>query len=352
MKLFALYVHWPYCLSKCLYCDFASTVCDKIREEILLKRYQDDLRQIPSDRPLTSIYFGGGTPSLMSKPFFEALMNQITRRFSLAPDIEISLEANPDAIDRDKMRFFKAAGVNRFSLGVQSLNDKELRFLGRRHSVKTALQRIEEGAGVFANMNIDLIYGRPHQTCRSWQTELQRALAFQLPHYSLYQLTLEEKTPLFQMNPKMPTDEMLRRLYLLTDEIMQQAGRPAYEVSNYARRGYECRHNMTYWTGGNYAGIGPAACGRVNGYATENARTVDQWLKTPMTWEKLTADERKTEKILMGLRLRKKGFPGATLNPDGVQRAVKNYWLVEKGRFVYPTQEGILMLNQLLMLVT
>ena len=351
MKLFALYVHWPYCLSKCPYCDFASKVCSKIDEKSLLDRYIKDLEVLPKPACITSLYFGGGTPSLMSPSFFEQLMKAISARFSFASDIEVSLEVNPDAIDLPKMRFFRKSGVNRFSLGVQSLTQSGLHLLGRKHSVQTALQRIHEAQEVFQNINIDLIYGRPHQTCPAWEKELKQALSLNLPHYSLYQLTLEQGTPLFNQFLKMPSDNQLRRLYILTNQIMQQAGKGAYEVSNYAQKGFECRHNMTYWTGKDYAGIGPSACGRIDGYATTNARWVNEWLKTPMQWEKLTEKERQTEKIIMGFRLFHQGFPQKELPEIGVQQALKNKWITIKNDLVYPTQEGILMLNQLLLLM-
>lgn len=351
MKLFALYVHWPYCLSKCPYCDFASKVCPEIDEKSLLDRYIKDLEVLPKPSCITTLYFGGGTPSLMPPSFFEQLMNAISSRFSLASDIEISLEANPDAIDLQKMKFFRQTGVNRFSLGVQSLTQNGLHLLGRKHSVQTALRRIHEAQEVFENINIDLIYGRPHQTCPQWEKELQQALSLNLTHYSLYQLTLEQGTPLFNQSPKMPSDNQLRRLYILTNQIMKQAGKGAYEVSNYAQKGFECRHNMTYWTGKDYAGIGPSACGRIDGYATSNEKWVNGWLKTPMKWEKLTPDEQRMEKIIMGFRLFEKGFPVAKLNPTGVQQALENKWITVKNNLAFPTTEGTLMLNQLLLLV-
>ena len=188
--LCALYIHWPYCLSKCPYCDFASCVNKNIDEKTLLQGYLRDLKQFQTTQPITSIFFGGGTPSLMSLNLFDNLMNSIRKYYTLAPDCEISMEANPDAITKEKMIFFHKNGVNRLSIGVQSLNEKALKFLGRKHSVQTATKTIYTAQEIFKNINIDLIYARPHQKLKDWENELQKALSFQLPHYSLYQLCL------------------------------------------------------------------------------------------------------------------------------------------------------------------
>ncbi len=350
-NLFGLYVHWPYCIHKCPYCDFASSVCPHPDEELLLKTYMRDIDFFPDNRPLTSLFFGGGTPSLMSLSFFEKLMNAIRQHYSLAPDIEVSIEVNPDTVDKNKLKGFKDLGINRLSIGVQSLNEKDLKFLGRTHSVKRAIDCIEEAKSIFNNINIDLIYARPHQSLKVWEKELIQALRFDLPHYSLYQLTIEENTVFKRKGQKAASDIQARRLYKLTDEIMNQYKRPAYEVSNYAKKGFECRHNMTYWLGSDYIGIGPAAHGRLGLVATENPRSVPLWIKTNPRTETLSVKERNLEKLLMGLRLRQHGFPRQNLNPQKIQKAAQKGWIQIKNDKIAPTQDGTLMLNQLILLL-
>ena len=345
-QLFGLYVHWPYCLSKCPYCDFASCVNKNIDEDLLLSGYRRDLKAFSSDRPLTSIFFGGGTPSLMSNSLFSRLMHTIRDYYQPSPDIEISIEANPDAIDKEKMLFFKEMGVNRLSIGVQSLMPKELKFLGRRHSVETALACIDEAKKIFSNINIDLIYARPHQTLKSWQTELFQALDLKLPHYSLYQLTIEEGTVFYHQQQQTVSDNQARKLYTLTDRMMTDAHFIPYEVSNYAKPGYECRHNLTYWLGQDYIGVGPAAHGRVGLLATENPRTVGAWIKQGTHTESLTPEQRFIEKVIMGLRLKTIDFPVDQLKPENVAEAIHRKWITQTNLGIRPTPQGTLMLNQ------
>lgn len=350
-NLFGLYVHWPYCIHKCPYCDFASTVCSRPDEELLLKTYVRDMTCFPDNRPLTSLFFGGGTPSLMSLSFFEKLMNAIRQHYHFAPEIEISMEANPDTVDKNKLKGFHDLGINRLSIGVQSLTEKDLKFLGRTHTVQRAISCIEEAQNIFDNINIDLIYARPNQSLKAWEQELLHALQFDLPHYSLYQLTIEENTVFDRKGQKAASDIQARRLYKLTDEIMAQHKRPAYEVSNYAKRDFKCRHNMTYWLGCDYIGIGPAAHGRLGLVATENSRSVPLWIKTNPHTETLSTKERNLEKLLMGLRLRHHGFPSKNISPQKIQKAASKGWIqIDKDKII-PTQEGILMLNQLILLL-
>lgn len=350
-NLFGLYVHWPYCIHKCPYCDFASTVCPKPNEDILLKTYIRDMDFFPANHPLTSLFFGGGTPSLMSLSFFEKLMRAIRQHYRFAPDIEISMEANPDTVDKSKLKEFKDLGINRLSIGVQSLNEKDLKFLGRTHTVQRAINCIEEAKNIFDNINIDLIYARPHQSLKAWEQELLQALRFNLPHYSLYQLTIEENTIFERKGQKAASETQARRLYKLTDKIMAEHKRPAYEVSNYAKKGFECRHNMTYWLGADYIGIGPAAHGRLGLVATENARSVPLWIKTNPHTETLSPKDRYLEKLLMGLRLRQHPFSASNLNPQKIQKATQKGWITQTPKGIVPTQEGILMLNQLILLL-
>ena len=347
-----LYIHWPYCIHKCPYCDFASTVCKSPDEELLLKTYKRDMDIFSDQRPLTSIFFGGGTPSLMSLQFCEKLMESIRQHYAFSKDIEISLEVNPDTVNKTKLKGFKELGVNRLSIGVQSLNKKDLQFLGRTHSVEDALCCINNAKQIFNNVNIDLIYARPHQSLKAWEQELLKALKLDLPHYSLYQLTIEENT-VFERKKQQPCSQTQAcRLYKLTDEIMQHHHRPAYEVSNYAKKGFECRHNMTYWLGQDYIGIGPAAHGRLGLKATENSRLVSLWTKTLPKQEMLTPKERELEKMLMGLRLRQHPFPTSHLNPQKVQQARQKGWIHMEKEGILPTQKGTLMLNQLVLLLS
>lgn len=348
--LLGLYIHWPYCLSKCPYCDFSSTVCAPIDESALIKGYVRDLHTTPDtgSRPLHSIFFGGGTPSLMSPVFLETLLTHIRQKYTFAPDIEISLEANPDAIDMDKMYAFAALGVNRLSIGVQSLNETDLHLLGRRHTVQTALKTIENAQKVFPHINMDLIYARPGQTIHAWEKELKTALSLGLSHYSLYQLTIEEGTVFYKKKVEPAAEEISATLYELTDTFMNDAGTPAYEVSNYARPGQECRHNLLYWTGGDYIGIGPAAHGRIGNIASENERFATKWLKTPTKYEPLTNAERFVERVLMGLRLRHTPFPINGLDPHGLNFALKNEWITQTDDKIIPTLAGTLVLNELI----
>ncbi len=349
--LFGVYIHWPYCLSKCPYCDFASCPTARVDESLLWPAYERDILTIPQGRNITSVFFGGGTPSLMTPAFCERILGALSKRCSMAGDVEMTIEANPDAIDLSKMRDFRSLGINRLSLGVQSLLPEGLRFLGRRHTVQTAIQRIGEAHRVFDHINMDLIYARPHQTEESWQWELEQALDLGLSHYSLYQLTIEPQTAFGRQGVAEADSETAARLYRLTDTLMNEAGLPAYEVSNYAVAGEECRHNLTYWRGADYAGIGPAAHGRLGLYATYQAPTVETWLTTPMQQELLTEKERQTERLMMGLRLRQEGTPKTWAYAPHIPKACALGWLVCQGDRLIPTPAGTLMLNRLTLLL-
>ena len=353
-KLFGAYIHWPYCLSKCPYCDFASRAESPLDENTLFQAYRRDILFLKTKTPpqtLTSVFFGGGTPSLMSPSLCAHLLNELNTHFPFAADIEITLEANPDAIDLKKMKAFQTAGINRLSLGVQSMTESGLKQLGRRHSLKTALNQIENAQGVFKNINIDLIYARPHQTGADWQQELEAACALNLPHYSCYQLSIEKKTPFARQKIKPADDETARALYLETHTFLTHKNIFQYEVSNYAKTGFECRHNLTYWLGGDYLGIGPAAHGRLNNLATQNAHLTTQWLQQTPQIETLSETERTTEKLMMHLRLLHIGYPIQGLPEQGLKTAFQNKWITQKGDEIFPTLEGILMLNSLILLL-
>lgn len=316
-----LYVHWPFCLAKCPYCDFNSHVRDVIPQA----RFRDALRRELSNdaarlgrRPLRSIFFGGGTPSLMDPETVAALIEDATTLFDPAPDLEITLEANPTSVERDKLAAFRQAGVNRVSLGVQSLNDDALKALGREHSGRQAVAALETARKIFDRISFDLIYARPEQTALTWRHELETALDLVSDHLSLYQLTIEPGT-VFEGHYRqgkiiLPEDDLSAALYDMTGEIAQTRGLQAYEVSNYARPGAESRHNLVYWRYQDYLGIGPGAHGRLtlNGqlHATRRHRAPEIWAErveargSGSTQETpLNAEECGREALLMGLRL-------------------------------------------------
>ena len=351
MKRLSLYIHFPYCLSKCPYCDFFSVVGQKQNDDILIKAYQRDLKIFSDTKtPLDSVFFGGGTPSLMSEKLFISIFDEIQKSYLLSDTTEISLEANPDAIDKQKMIFFKSNGVNRLSMGVQALCDKDLKTLGRHHDLKTALDRIDDMKDVFSNSSIDLIYGRPEQKLSDWEKEIQTALSFDLPHYSMYQLTIEAETPFGKNNVPEVSDLSGRAFWLLTKQAMTSAGADMYEISNFAKKDMQCRHNLNYWTYQNYIGIGPAAHGRIDGIATENPRHIDLWIKNKPLTEKLSSSEQHEERVMMGLRLTQ-GIPDDNISPKAIQKAIQNGWITYQDKIIQPTEEGLLMLNQLTVLL-
>lgn len=319
---FGLYIHWPFCLSKCPYCDFNSHVRHGgIDEQRFVRAFETEIAttatRIPG-RTVSTVFFGGGTPSLMQPSTVGAILNAAAKHWALAPDVEITLEANPTSVEAERFRGFKAAGVNRVSLGVQSLDNAALKELGRLHTAEEALAAVAIARDVFERYSFDLIYARPGQTVESWSTELKRAIAQAAEHLSLYQLTIEPDTPFFGLHSagklKTPDNDLARDLYDATQEICHANGLPAYEISNHARVGAECRHNLVYWRGHEYAGIGPGAHGRLD---IDGKRVATATEKRPETWlmrveslgqglivdETLTQDERADEFLLMGLRL-------------------------------------------------
>jgi non-canonical purine NTP pyrophosphatase (RdgB/HAM1 family) len=318
---FGLYVHWPFCQSKCPYCDFNSHVrsaLDEPRWRRALLVELDHFADRTSPRPLTSLFFGGGTPSLMDPGTVGAVIGRAAERWGFAPGAEITLEANPGSADGGRFAGYRAAGVNRLSLGVQALNDSDLRFLGRRHSAAEALEAIGLARRLFPRHSFDLIYARPGQAMESWKAELRQALGMAGDHLSLYQLTIEAETPFgaaFRRGELKPMpEEEAARLYETTQEIMASAGLPAYEISNHARPGGESRHNLTYWRYGDYVGIGPGAHGRLTldgaKLAFRQHRAPEAWLAlvegqghATRTEAPIAAAERFSEMAMMGLRL-------------------------------------------------
>ncbi|HVR57691.1 MAG TPA: radical SAM family heme chaperone HemW [Pseudolabrys sp.] len=341
---FAVYVHWPFCLSKCPYCDFNSHVRHGgIDEARFLRAYETEIAataaRVPH-RTVSSIFFGGGTPSLMQPSSVQAILDCIGRHWTIAPDVEITLEANPTSVEATRFRGFRAAGVNRVSLGVQALDDISLKELGRLHAAQEALDAVAVARSIFDRYSFDLIYARPRQTLDGWAAELKRAIAEAAEHLSLYQLTIEPDTPFFGLHRAgkltIPDQDLARDLYDLTQAVCSDAGLPAYEISNHARPGAQCRHNLVYWRGHDYAGIGPGAHGRLtidNGrIATETEKRPEAWLMrveetgTGLTVEeKLTSGEAADEYLLMGLRLaegidlaRYSALSGRNLNPGRI----------------------------------
>ena len=271
MDQLALYFHWPFCLAKCPYCDFNSHVRESLPQADMLAALQAELGYEAARlgrREVGSIFFGGGTPSLMDPESVAALIEEAGRVFSLAPEAEITLEANPTSVEAAKFQAYRQAGVNRVSIGVQSFDIEALRFLGRQHSAQQAIAAIELGAKIFPRISFDLIYARPGQSQAAWRAELRQALDLAADHLSLYQLTIEDGTKFATLHARgeftLPDEEEAEALYDITAEEAARYGLQRYEVSNYAKPGGESRHNLTYWRYGDYAGIGPGAHGRLS----------------------------------------------------------------------------------------
>ena len=340
-RAFGVYIHWPFCLSKCPYCDFNSHVRHgTIDEARYVRAFAAEIAATAArlaDRTVSSIFFGGGTPSLMQPSTVEAILNAVARHWTIAADAEVSLEANPTSVEATRFRGYRVAGVNRVSLGVQALDDAALKQLGRLHSAQEALDAVAVARSIFARYSFDLIYARPNQTPERWAGELKRAIAEAAEHLSLYQLTIEPDTPFSVLHAAgklaIPDNDTGRALYDTTQEICAGAGLAAYEISNHARPGAECQHNLVYWRGHEYAGIGPGAHGRLDisgrRYATATEKRPEAWLMRVESLghglvidEKLTLTEQADEFLLMGLRLtegidpsRYAGLAGRPLNP-------------------------------------
>jgi len=355
-KAFGVYVHWPFCLSKCPYCDFNSHVRHAaIDEPRFVRAFAAEIEatalRVPG-RTVSTIFFGGGTPSLMHPETIAAVLDAIARHWRVAPDAEVTLEANPTSVEAGRFRGYRAAGVNRVSLGVQALDDRVLAELGRLHSAREALDAVGIARSVFDRFSFDLMYARPGQEPKAWGAELNTALREAGEHLSLYQLTIEPETPFATLHAagklQLPNEDTGRALYDTTQDICAAHGLPAYEISNHARPGGECRHNLVYWRGQEYAGIGPGAHGRLDtdGDCERHAIATE---KRPETWlgrveseghgvvsdEVLTREERSDELLLMGLRLaegidiaRYEELAGRPLDPSRIA-ALHEHGLIE-----------------------
>jgi putative oxygen-independent coproporphyrinogen III oxidase len=361
---FGIYVHWPFCLAKCPYCDFNSHVrqggVDEARFIAAYRREIAHMAALAPARQVTSIFFGGGTPSLMAPSTVGAILDAIAGSWDVAKNVEVSLEANPTSVEAERFRGYRAAGVNRVSLGVQALNDTDLKKLGRMHSVAEALTAVEIAAKSFERYSFDLIYARPDQEPAAWRAELEQAISRAAEHLSLYQLTIEPGTRFAAMAAKgelRPADpDASAALYELTGEMTAAAGLPAYEISNHARPGEESRHNLGYWRYRSYAGIGPGAHGRRGGQATQRHRKPENWLSALarnghgiVEESEIGAREARVEALLMGLRLAE----GVTCGPEDLEMAAVGRLsalglLDHNGERLRVTPRGMLLLDAIL----
>jgi len=378
---FGLYVHWPFCLSKCPYCDFNSHVAERIDQsawrDALLTELAHYAARTP-DKILTSIFFGGGTPSLMDPATTADIISAARKHWRTANDLEITLEANPGTVDAARFRAIREAGVDRLSMGVQSLNEADLKFLGRKHSVDEARTAWRAAAKIFPRVSFDLIYTRPQQTLEAWRAELGAALREvndnAITHLSLYQLTMEPGTAMFDAHARgdfvLPDEDNAAAFFDLTQEMCEAAGFPAYEISNHAREGAACRHNLTYWRGGDYVGVGPGAHGRITqagvAVATRQVKAPVLWLRRVAAQghgtqeeEALAPDSRAQELVMVGLRLaegldkarfaRLAGKPlGKAIDADAVAVLVGDGYLIDNPTRLTATPKGRLALNAVL----
>jgi len=369
----ALYIHWPFCLAKCPYCDFNSHVRDSVDHDAWQAALLADMRhenEVAGGEALDSIFFGGGTPSLMPPALVETLLREAERLWGFAPGIEITLEGNPSSVEAANYAALASAGINRVSLGLQSLDDSALRFLGRLHNAEEGLRALDVAQQRFARVSFDLIYALPGQTAQNWERDLARALSFGTGHLSLYQLTIEPGTrfaTMVRQNDFQPLDDdAAADLFDLTRRMTAAAGLPAYEISNHARPGEESRHNLTYWRYQDYCGIGPGAHGRRGGMATVRHKKPENWLSAMADKGNGIAEERQlsrseqaSEALLMGLRLREGidlaalsarfGFPADQLvDAEKVQFYARQGLLWQDGSRLGVADAGMPLLDALL----
>ena len=370
---FGVYVHWPFCAAKCPYCDFNSHVRREIDQErwrAALVRSLEVEAERTQGRTVDTIFFGGGTPSLMPPETVAAVIETIGRVWHLSADAEVSLEANPTSVEAGRFRGYSDAGVNRVSMGVQALNDPDLKALGRMHSVAEARAAFDIARSVFDRVSFDLIYARMGQTVDGWRAELSEALEMAVDHLSLYQLTIEAGTrfaDLYRLGKlKTPTDDAAAQMYDVTQEVCEAAGMPAYEVSNHARPGSESRHNQIYWRYGDYIGVGPGAHGRLTlgdkRVATETILAPEAWLDAAdrdgigsAVESTIAPKDQATEYLLMCLRLsegadlsRYESLGGAPLDPPRIAALIEDGMLRRSGTRLIATAKGRIVLNAVL----
>ncbi|MCB1328662.1 MAG: coproporphyrinogen III oxidase [Maritimibacter sp.] len=370
---FGLYIHWPFCASKCPYCDFNSHVAATIDAEAWATAYLSELDRYgreTADRVLNTVYFGGGTPSLMDPALVGALLDRLSAHWRFANDLEVTLEANPGSVEAERFAGFRAGGVNRLSMGFQALNDADLKALGRLHSVEEGLAALDVARAHFTRVNFDLIYARQNQGLGDWETELKRALALGPEHLSLYQLTIEPGTAFGDRFARgglkgLPEEDLAADMYFLTQEICEAAGLPAYEVSNHAKPGEESRHNLIYWRGGDWVGIGPGAHGRL----TLGGRRIATWTELgPAKWlvqvqgdgngdagrDILSATNHAGEYLMMALRMtegldlaRYTAIAGTALDAEKLATLKAHGLVTEKAGRLVASREGRAVLNSI-----
>lgn len=375
-SLFSIYIHWPFCESKCPYCDFNSHVLKSISEESWMKGIIQELqryRSILDYKTVKSIFFGGGTPSLISGSTIERIIQTIQKLWSLSPNCEITLEANPSSSEASRFQDYKSAGVNRLSIGLQALSEKDLKTLGRRHSYTEGIKAYEMALPIFDRISADLIYARPHQTLKEWEKELAFILQYNPTHLSLYQLTIEPGT-LFENLYKrgdlqIPHDQLAYDFYKLTHEMTLDAGLHAYEISNYSAPDFESRHNLTYWNYQPYLGVGPGAHSRIHiNPSKPHVYSAIHQHKAPLTWQnslqehqhadasilELTDSEMFEEQVMVGLRLKKGILKKDLLRPFSHREAkrfehlIKENYAIETEDYYTLTPSGRLLLNSVL----
>ena len=379
---FGIYIHWPFCAAKCPYCDFNSHVSKKVEQKQWLKGYLSEIQRVRNavgPRLVNSVFFGGGTPSLMDPEVVEAVIGAIKSSFPISNQLEVTLEANPTSVEAGRFAAYQDAGVNRISMGIQALNDPDLRRLGRLHTAQEARLAFETARNIFARVSFDLIYARQYQTLAQWRAELSEALAMAVDHFSLYQLTVETGTAFgdrYKVGrlPGLPNNDLGADLYELTQSLCDAHNMPAYEVSNHAREGAECLHNLIYWRYGDYLGIGAGAHQRVlrDGriQASRRHRAPEEWLRlveaqghAAVECETLSPQEVGREAMLMGLRLTEGIDPSRIEARAGLSFAEvidptmltacleENYLLWSENNRLCATDEGLLRLDSMLPLL-
>ncbi len=381
MNSVSIYVHWPFCLSLCPYCDFNSHIANSIDHSLWLKSYIKELDYFApnfNNKEVKSIFFGGGTPSLM-KPFVvEGIINKISSLSRLSDSCEITLEANPTSFETEKFKEFKIAGINRVSIGIQSFNSEDLLMLGRKHSSSDAINAVKEGAKIFDRYSFDLIYARPGQSLKSWQDELSFAYKLSSGHISLYQLTIEKGTPFFNLYRSnklhLPSNDLSADLYKWTDSFLNDENYNRYEISNYAKLGQECVHNLCYWNYEEYIGIGPGGHSRIHKTLNDQVKIFaimmyhkpDKWLESVaisnngiQNRHELSVSEIVAEALMMGTRL-SRGFDekrlvqllnldfASVLNIDVLNHYIQNGFVTVDNNILKLSNSGILLHNYLI----
>jgi len=366
----SLYIHWPFCKSKCPYCDFNSHVRDSINQETMLLAYKKEIdyfANILSGKTIDTIFFGGGTPSLADPKVIHEIINHIYKCYSTSEQIEITMEANPTSIEAEKFSILSKSGVNRISIGVQSLKEENLKFLGREHSSSEAIKAIEIASKNFHRVSLDFIYALPNQSLEEWAMELADIYTFSMGHLSLYQLIIEKGTRFYKDFKErkfyMPEDDLSEQMYTYTSEFLENKGMRAYEVSNYSLPGQECRHNLNYWNYGDYVGIGAGAHGR---YTVNGARHATQMLSNPEDWissvinngaglqkqNTLSEQEIRDEAIIMGMRLADGIKRPKFINNTKVEFLEKMHLIVKDSDILKCTKKGMLVLNSIVEYLT